>query len=103
MRMKPPPQDAAERAARRAHIQVRGFAPDLPATAWLTLDDVLAYVPVSRRAWYRGIKAGMFPAPSKVGRLSFWKARDIRNLLELGPRRARAPRRTPTREPDLNA
>ena len=103
MRQKQTPQDAAERAAKRAHIQVRGFAPDLPATAWLELDEVLQYVPVSKRTWYRGIQSGMFPAPTKVRARSFWKARDIRRLLELGPKPARKRVPVPVPEPKLNA
>jgi predicted DNA-binding transcriptional regulator AlpA len=73
----------------RAHLHVRAFPPDLPASAWLNVDEVLRYVPVSRAGWFRGVRSGAFPSPHKVGHLSFWKARDIRVLLDLGPRRAR--------------
>lgn len=76
-------------AATRAHLHVRAFPPDLPASAWLKLDEVLQYVPVSRSQWFRGVASGVFPKPHKIGRLAFWKARDIRTLLDLGPRRAR--------------
>jgi len=74
----------------RVSLQVRSFPPDLPGTAWLKLTDVLQYVPVSRSHWFRGVASGQFPAAHKVGRLAFWKARDIRALLEMGPKRARA-------------
>jgi predicted DNA-binding transcriptional regulator AlpA len=76
----------------RLPLAVRGFPPDLPNTAWLTLPEVLQYVPVSRTQWFRGVASGQLPRPHKVGRLAFWKARDIRVLLDMGPR---APRRTP--------
>src|SRR5262245_49670473 len=73
------------------HVHVRSFPPELPASAWLRLDDVLQYVPMSRSAWFRGVANGQLPRPHKVGHLAFWKARDIRVLLDMGPR---APRRT---------
>jgi prophage regulatory protein len=67
---------------------VRSFPPDLPATAWLTLADVLQFVPLSRSAWFRGVASGQLPRPFKVGQKAFWTARDIRRLLDNGPRRA---------------
>ena len=82
------PLATPNKAAARAHLHVRSFPPDLPATAWLTLDEVLQYVPISRSAWFRGVASGQLPRPEKVGRLAFWKARDIRVLLDMGPRRA---------------
>jgi prophage regulatory protein len=84
------------------HVHVRAFPPDLPASAWLNVEDVLRYVPVSRAGWFRGVRSGAFPAPAKVGHLSFWKARDIRVLLDLGPRRARRgkPRKAPQDAPN---
>lgn len=81
------PKQSAPRS--RVSLQVRSFPPDLPGTAWLKLDDVLQYIPVSRSQWFRGVASGQFPKPHKVGRLAFWKARDIRALLDMGPRRAR--------------
>jgi len=83
------PMEPPSKAAGRAHLYVRDFPPDLPASAWLTLDEVLQYVPISRTSWFRGVASGQLPRPQKVGRLAFWKARDIRLLLEMGPRKAR--------------
>lgn len=86
-------QDAPVRrrgpARPRPSLQVRSFPPEMPANAWLNLTDVLTFVPVSRTVWFRGVKNGLFPKPHKIGRLAFWKARDIRYLLDMGPRRAR--------------
>jgi predicted DNA-binding transcriptional regulator AlpA len=73
----------------RTDLQARSFPPEIPANAWLTLSDVLQYVPVSRSTWERGIKSGQFPPPHKIKKLTFWTAREIRRLLEMGPRRAR--------------
>jgi len=96
------PNAPPNKLAGRAHIHSRSFPPDLPATAWLTLDEVLQYVPISRSAWFRGMQSGQLPRPQKIGRLAFWKARDIRLLLDMGPRKARkpAPARRPENSPD---
>jgi len=88
--MTPTKTPALTKAPRsRVSLQVRSFPPELPGTAWLKLDEVLQYVPVSRAHWFRGVASGQFPAPHKIGRLAFWKARDIRALLDMGPKRAR--------------
>jgi predicted DNA-binding transcriptional regulator AlpA len=40
-------------------------------------------VPVSRSTWWAGVASGRFPAPVRLGsKLTFWKAADIRALLE---------------------
>lgn len=62
----------------------RGIPPDLPGNAWLKIEQVLLYVPVSRSHWYQGVREGFFPKPEKKGRLSFWTAKSIRRLLEGG-------------------
>lgn len=42
------------------------------------LPQVLELVPVSRSAWYAGIKLGKYPAPLKLGpRTSCWLEDDI--------------------------
>jgi len=89
------------------HLYVRDFPPDLPNTTWLTIDEVLRYVPVSRAVWYRGVRSGAFPRQHKVGRSSFWTARDIRALLDLGPKRnrritSRAAPQDPSSKGDVN-
>lgn len=85
-----PAKTSPKRAPRsRVSLQVRSFPPDLPGITWLTLAEVLQYVPMSRSHWYRGIASGQLPAPHKVGHTNFWTARQIRALLEMGPKRAR--------------
>jgi len=42
-----------------------------------------AIVPVSRSTWWAGVASGRFPQPVRLGsKLTFWKAADIRALLE---------------------
>lgn len=54
----------------------------LPQTGLIRIRDVLAVFPVSRTAWYQGIKDGKYPAPVKLSeRTAAWRASDIRALL----------------------
>lgn len=42
-------------------------------------------IPVSRSAWFSGIKTGRFPPPVKLGpRTAAWRVEDIRSLIENG-------------------
>lgn len=57
--------------------------PDLPSTGFLRLPQVLALIPVSRSAWWAGIRAGKYPAGRKLGgKTTVWRAEDIRALIE---------------------
>jgi len=56
---------------------------DLPHTGLLRIKQVLQFVPVSRSAWWAGVKAGFYPKPVKLSeRVTCWKAADIRALIE---------------------
>jgi len=56
---------------------------ELPATGFLRLKEVLRFFPVSRAAWYRGIKDGRYPRGVALGpRTAAWRAEDIRRLIE---------------------
>jgi prophage regulatory protein len=51
---------------------------------FLRLRQIIAphgLIPVSRSTFYAGIKAGKFPPPHKVGRLSLWAVEDIDALI----------------------
>ena len=49
---------------------------------FLRLKQVLERIPVSKRAWYRGMKAGKYPLPIKLGpRTTVWRVEDIRDLI----------------------
>lgn len=57
--------------------------PDLPATGFLRLPQVLALIPISRSTWWTGIRAGKFPKGIKLGdKTTVWRAEDIRALIE---------------------
>lgn len=56
--------------------------PTQPATinpqALLRLPQVLELIPVSRSAWWAGVRAGRYPQPVKLGpATTCWRAADI--------------------------
>lgn len=59
----------------------------LEGDGYLRLEDVLTVYPVSRSAWYEGIKQGIYPAPIPLGRRSVgWSRAAIRALVESPPK-----------------
>jgi len=55
----------------------------LPTEGFVMLDGVLRVYQVSRSHWYEGVKSGPYPPPTKLSsRISAWKDRDIRALIE---------------------
>lgn len=49
---------------------------------FLRLPDVLALIPVSRSAWWAGVKEGRFPPPVKLSaRTTAWRRDDIQALI----------------------
>ena len=58
----------------------------LPQVGYIRLKEVLAFIPVSKSTWYKGIADGRYPKPTKVlgPRIAAWDVRDIRPLLEQG-------------------
>jgi len=51
--------------------------------ALLRLPGVLAKVPVSRSAWWQGVKEGRYPAAVKLGpRTTAWRESDIDALIQ---------------------
>ena len=54
-----------------------------PIDALMRLPAVLAIVPVSRAAWWRGVAEGRFPAAIKLGpRTTAWRASEISKLVD---------------------
>lgn len=55
----------------------------LPQTGFVRLPVVLAVFPISRSAWWAGIKRGIYPAGVKLShRCTAWRVEDIRKLLK---------------------
>lgn len=51
----------------------------------LRLKQVLAIVPVSRSAWYAGVKSGLYPLPVRLGpRAVAWREQDILRIVDGG-------------------
>lgn len=49
--------------------------------SFLRLNEVLRRIPISRAAWYAGVKAGRYPAQVKIGlRAAAWRVSDIDKL-----------------------
>jgi prophage regulatory protein len=54
----------------------------LPETGYIRLPSVLKVFPVSRSAWWKGVKDGRFPAGVKLApRTTAWRVEDIRKLI----------------------
>jgi prophage regulatory protein len=59
------------------------IATTLHETGFVRLTTVLQLFPVSRSAWWAGVKSGRYPPSVKLGpRTTAWRSEDIRTLLE---------------------
>lgn len=57
--------------------------PTVLPDSFLRLPQILAAFPVSRSAWWAGVKAGRYPQPVKLSeRTTAWRASDIAALIE---------------------
>lgn len=57
--------------------------PTLPETGFVRLPQILSLIPISRSAWWAGIRECKFPQGIKLGsKTTVWRAEDIRNLIE---------------------
>ena len=57
--------------------------PTLPETGFVRLPQILSLIPISRSAWWAGIRDGKFPQGIKLGsKTTVWRAEDIRHLIE---------------------
>lgn len=51
-------------------------------SGFMRLPDVLRVFPVSKTSWWRGIQAGIYPKPYRLGeRSSAWAVDDIKRLI----------------------
>lgn len=54
----------------------------LPDEGFMRIDSILAIFPISRSAWWAGVKAGIYPRGMKLSpRCTAWNVKDIRDLL----------------------
>ena len=54
----------------------------IPDAGFLRLPQVLAVFPISRSAWWAGVKRGKYPKPFKLSpRCTAWRAEDIARLI----------------------
>lgn len=54
-----------------------------PEIGFVRLQQVLSVVPISKSAWWAGIKSGRYPKSIKLGpRTTVWRAVDIHTLIE---------------------
>lgn len=54
----------------------------LPLEGFVKLQQVLSVIPVSKSTWFRGITAGKYPKPVKIGaRASAWRVGEIRSCI----------------------
>lgn len=57
--------------------------PTLPDTGFVRLPQILALIPISRSAWWAGIREGKYPKGIQLGsKTTVWRAEDIRALIE---------------------
>lgn len=55
----------------------------LPETGFVRLSTILQVFPVSRSAWWAGVKSGKYPPAVKLGpNTTAWRVEDIRALIE---------------------
>ena len=58
--------------------------PTLPDTGFVRLPQILSLIPISRSAWWAGIREGKFPKGIKLGtKTTVWRVEDIRALINL--------------------
>jgi prophage regulatory protein len=56
--------------------------PSLPEIGFVRLPTVLAHFPISRSAWWAGVRDGRYPPAVKLApRVTAWRAEDIRALI----------------------
>ncbi len=49
----------------------------------LRLKEVLEIIPVSKSSWYRGVNAGIYPAPVQLSKRTVaWRETEIISLIE---------------------
>lgn len=62
--------------------QTNNGSTNLPKEGLLRIKQVLQFVPVSRSAWWQGVRTGKYPKPRKLSeRVTVWTAAQIRDVI----------------------
>jgi prophage regulatory protein len=63
-------------------LDMKHIRPTLPEAGFVRLPQILALIPISRSAWWAGVRDGKFPASVKLGtKTTVWRVEDIRALI----------------------
>ncbi len=55
----------------------------LPAEGYVRLPQILAVIPISKSAWWAGVRSGRYPRSIRLGsRTTAWKVDAIRQLID---------------------
>jgi len=66
-----------------APARISASRSQIDAAALLRLPQVLKLIPISRSAWWNGVREGRFPGSIKLGpRTTCWRASDLFALLD---------------------
>jgi len=56
---------------------------DIQNVGFLRLSEVLKLFPVSKSTWWAGVRAGIYPQPTKLSaRTTAWRKKDILEFME---------------------
>ncbi|MBN8505890.1 MAG: AlpA family phage regulatory protein [Burkholderiales bacterium] len=77
-------EEEAESGRKRPTVQ--SVAVDLDRPGYIRIEAVLSVYPISRAAWYQGIKDGIYPKAVQLSRRSVgWPTSAIKALIENPP------------------
>lgn len=63
-------------------LTMKHTRPELPETGFVRLPQILSLIPISRSAWWAGVREGKFPKGIKLGtKTTVWRAEAIRALI----------------------
>ncbi len=55
----------------------------LPVEGYVRLPQILAVIPISKSAWWAGVRSGRYPRSVRLGtRTTAWKVESIRQLID---------------------
>lgn len=55
----------------------------LPSTGFMRIEQILEFIPIGKSTWWARCKAGIYPAPVKLGPgTTVWRAEDIADLIK---------------------